>query len=262
MPQIKEDFICASVYNALPHIREASQFPEDEKSALEDLRSLLTKHQIPAGVSIRLIHKHFDAKDGEIMVFEKVDVPIGGTVKVMRPVKTQDAAKLRGLHYFVDDAGDLQAYEYGASEVVDVLRYESFLAEFCQVVTSLGLQCKFGLKLRALEDATKENDNWSEFEFTAKRSTIMIPKGLPVPQGHFDITLATEWNSNSAVNGFDSCSHGLSWCSHCSHCYHTDDDHNPGRRHSDMDFYLGGIKVEAGTPVHSIVETVTEICVN
>lgn len=35
--------------------------PDDDSKDLADLRELLVKHKVPKYVSVRLLHKHFDA---------------------------------------------------------------------------------------------------------------------------------------------------------------------------------------------------------
>ncbi|CAJ0544372.1 Ff.00g035830.m01.CDS01 [Fusarium sp. VM40] len=121
-------------------------------SDLTELLALLFKHDVPLGVSVRLVHKHLDVCDGEAMAF-----------KSNRP--------LHGLNYFVDSDGMPLAYEYTTDDTMDMAPYTSFLTEFCRLVTQKGLQMKFGLKLSTKEDATAA----TEFEYPHLRSTIIIP---------------------------------------------------------------------------------------
>ncbi|CAI6097445.1 unnamed protein product [Clonostachys chloroleuca] len=46
--------------------------PDDDSKDLVDIRELLVKHNAPKHVSIRLLHKHFDACDGEVMAVGNV----------------------------------------------------------------------------------------------------------------------------------------------------------------------------------------------
>lgn len=73
MALLKDTFISPSVYSSLPHITDVSNVPTDHLSDLADLRTLLAKHNVPSGVSVRLIHKHFDAMDSEVMAFKQVE---------------------------------------------------------------------------------------------------------------------------------------------------------------------------------------------
>jgi hypothetical protein len=136
-------------------------------------------------VSLRLIHKYFDAVDSEVMAFKQVEAQPSGKVLVMRPVGSPDASRLRGVNYFVDKDGSLQAYEYTESEVVDMPKYAASMAEFCVLVVKWGLQHKLGLKLKS----DWEIISWAKFEIPSERSTLIIPKGLPVPEGDLELAL-------------------------------------------------------------------------
>lgn len=111
MASIKDNFVSPAVYNHLPHIADVANVPKDDAKDIADLRALLAKHNLPNGVAIRLIHKHFDLHDGEIMAFKEVTAKPFGNVLVMRPVASAATLQAHGLNYFVDDAGQLQAYE-------------------------------------------------------------------------------------------------------------------------------------------------------
>jgi len=242
MAYLKDSLVPAALYNSLPHINEVSDVPEKYSKDLEDLRALLSKHNLPKGVFIRLIHKHYDLKEGESMAFSKVDVPLQGTVTVMHPTNPSETSKLRGVHFFVDEQGCLQAYEYSTTEGPNISNYRSFLEEFCRIVSERGLQMKYGLKLQVDPD----EHGWTEFEFPSKRSTIMIPEGMPIPDGKYDLNVVTEW-------GFLPTKRDCYHCGHiCWHCVHVD-SHETG-------VYLGAQKVEPGTPIWGIVNAVIAVC--
>lgn len=158
-----ETFVPFNTYNSLPLIKEVANVPSDNSEDLEDLRKLLTKHNVPKDVSIRLIHKHFDTENGEVMMFDKVALPDYGTVQIMQPVLPSSSRQLRGIHYFVNGEGSLQAYEYATYDVPDMSKFASFLEEFCRAVSERNLQCKFGLKLKVEDELDRMS--WTEFEF-------------------------------------------------------------------------------------------------
>jgi hypothetical protein len=251
MTSLKDTLVSFTTYNNLPHIHDVSDVPKNHSRDLEDLRALLVKHNVPSGVCVRLIHKHYDVEDGEVMGFQEVTVPPYGNVTAMHPLKSPDPSKLHGIHYFVDKDGLLQAYEYAATEGSDMSNYESFLVEFCRIVVGRSLQMKYGLKLQCDIDETSR----TEFELPSKRSTIMIPEGMPTPDGEYDVEVVTEWSSKPNV--------GKKGCSHCWHnvksCSHKSLNGNFGSP-EEVDIYLGAQKVEPGTPVWSIVTAVTEVC--
>ncbi|GJD04213.1 hypothetical protein ColKHC_13038 [Colletotrichum higginsianum] len=181
MSSLIDTFVPSSTYNTLPLISQVAGAPTDHSQDLQDLRELLNKHNVPEGVSVRLIHKHFDTTEGEVMVFDKIPVPGHGFVQIMKPIVPPNGNQLRGIHYFVDDNGSLQAYEYGNHDAPDMSGLQSFFAEFCSLVSERGLQRKFGLKLQREDDTDQKG--WTEYELHSKRGTIMFPDGMPMPDG-------------------------------------------------------------------------------
>ena len=218
MELLNNSYLPSERYNTFPHIAVNSRVPEEHADDLKALRGILAKHSVPDGVSIRLIHKHADTKDGEVMIFKKVNVP-GGHVQVMRPIAVADAGVLQPLHYFVDDDGSLQAYEYTPDEISipDVSGLSAFLAEFRAFVCKRNLNRKFGLKLKADRDPVATA--WTEYDFPEKRGTIMIPEALPAPDFNENSFLTlTDWIKNHESEPALGCSHSQSQCSHqCSH---------------------------------------------
>jgi hypothetical protein len=268
MDILKDTFIPFSTYNTLPHISEVNQVPEVCSTDLEDLRGLLAKHKVPRGVSIRLVHKHFDVQDGEVMMFKNVVLPSLDTVQAMRPIQSTNVSNLRGIHFFVDQDGKLQAYEYSTAEVPNLSKFGEFLAEFCCMVTKRGLQRKLGLKMKC--EGQLESTNWTEYELPAQRSTIMIPKGLPMPEeaqrDRPGYKVSTEWRADAKDDDNTSCDHSITICSHCSHCFHTDTLKQLCQKiigdtdkAVDSGMYLGCHKIQPGTPIFDLVNTVVEV---
>ncbi|KAG6049275.1 hypothetical protein E4U39_006262 [Claviceps sp. Clav50 group G5] len=255
MASLINTLVPSSTYNSLPLISQVAEAPKDYSKDLEVLRELLKKHGIPQGVSVRLIHKHFDTLEGEVMVFDKVSVPDHGFVQIMKPIIPSKNNQLRGIHYFVDENACLQAYEYGNYEVPDMYGFEAFLAEFCSLVSQRGLQRIFGLKIQH-EDVT-EQTGWTEYELHAKRGTIMFPDGMPMPDGDGDYSVTTEWKAilnqlPRTCKHSTTCWHGQSTCKHCKHC-NRHPDQTAFNDINETGICLGGQKILPGTPVHDIV---------
>ena len=82
----------------------------------------------------------------------------------------------------MDDAGDLQAFEYTTIEGgVDLAAYPAFVAEFCAALVQRGMQHKFGL---AIKSGVAEHGFWIELVQEAteradprvkKRDELVIP---------------------------------------------------------------------------------------
>jgi hypothetical protein len=251
MSSLINTFIPSEVYNTLPTILEVDEIASSHTDDLKDLRALLTKHDVPHSlISIRLIHKHFDTKDGEVMVFfDNVPVPGYGFAQIMKPVKLQEDSRsqLESIHYLVDENGRFQAYEYLAcnaeakdNSAEDLQRFEPFLKDFCDLVSERGLQRIYGLKIKrsahpssadVVQREEAELTNWTEFEFPSQRGTIMFPTGMPMPSLEGS-SIQTEWqnillSSDPRATSSATCGHGQCYrsghgggggSSSCSHC--------------------------------------------
>lgn len=255
MAFIKQAFPPPTIYNSLPHIGEVSSVPQNETDSLEILRCLLAKYNVPNRISIRLIHKHFDIHPGEAMIIKTLDVPKYGNVSILRPIEIPTDNMLTGLHFFVDQDGALQAYEYAYCSLpaMDISGLEPFFREFCQKVMEHGLQKKFGLKISG--DLTA-HIGWTEFEFEEHRRTIMVPEGLPTPQGHFDVVVNTEFHTDS-MNDMEACRHtSRKTCAHCRHCQHGKKKaEDPGTEK----LIIGGELIEPGSAFHNFYHAVREV---
>lgn len=261
MARLRDTIITSSVYNSLPRIGESLDVPDRCAADLEILRALLAKHKVPDGVNVRLIHRHSDTQDGEAMAFGTVEVP-SGVVQVMRPLMVKDYKNLRPIQYFVDDDRNLQAYEYTIDETpaVDLQDHESFLEEFCRTVAERGLERKFGLKIQ--DEGRFAGMNWSEYEIPSRRSTIIIPKGLPAPAEIEDSdgwSVMTEWPKNAPIGGPRQHVCQRHCNRHCrSHCRGHKKKIAVDGGEIDEAFTIGGQEVVAGTPFHRLVCAVVE----
>lgn len=263
-------FVASSFYNSLPHIQDVSGAPDENSTDLEIPRVLLVKYNVPKNISIRLVHKHYDALDGELMVFDRMKLPTHDTVQTMRLLVPRRDSGLRGIHYLVNYQGALQAYEYARCGIPDTSKLGPFFAEFCRIVTERNLQHKFGLKIKTVDEL--DQTGWTEYELYGKRSTVMFPDGMPQPQvdsakdGHQGpgYTVTTEWlgvgenkRGETNCNHKTQCSHGSKKCTHCKHCS-LHNTRNEGDVHNEKDLCIGGQMVEPGTPMHEILSAVAE----
>jgi len=190
------------------------------------------------------------------MAFKEVPVPTHGTVYSMGPLQpAQEPSQLRPVHYYVDETGSFQAYEYTTAQVPDLSRYTAFLTEFSRTVVERGLHHIFGLKLNSKMDVT----GWVEFEFRDKRSTIVFPDGMPIPEGidyDSDSNVVTEWGAKD-LDGIET-PILRRWCASCQrNCNHSKG--KAGNLPKESEVYLGGQKIECGSPVYTIVNTVIKV---
>ncbi|KAJ3493479.1 hypothetical protein NLG97_g4709 [Lecanicillium saksenae] len=257
MTKFIHSMLPASRYNLLPLIADNDKVPEEHQEDLEFLQSLLKKHEISSGVSIRLIHKHFDANEGEVMVFDTVTLPGQGSIQTMKPVLATPELHVKGMHYFVDSNNDLQAYEYTTGEVPNIGPCEAFMQEFCSYVASRSLQSKFGLKM-ANKHSTGES-SWTEYEMIDKRVTIMFPGATPVPQAECDdnFTVCTEWGQPDIDDqGPSVCNHSTK-CSHCTHCpsHRSNNQSSMTTGDAETGYSIGGHLALPGTPLYKVIHS-------
>ncbi|KGQ06988.1 hypothetical protein BBAD15_g7713 [Beauveria bassiana D1-5] len=252
MTILLDTLVSPEAYNALPLISEVAAAPDAQSQHLEHLRELLHKHKVPKGVSVRLLHKHFNTNDGEVMMFQNVPVSNHGHVKIMKPVVPERSSQPRGIHFFVTDDATLQAYEYAMTNVPDMGDFQDFLSEFCRVVIERGLQRTFGLKLLCEEE--EEHTGWTEFELNSERGTVMFPRGMPMPTGESDFTVTTEWEG-TAKDAATPSKHS-SACSHTRVCTHCNGHPSKLVHEFGEEYCLGGQSVQPGTALHAIVDQI------
>jgi hypothetical protein len=244
MGSLINTFVPHGTYNDLPHISDVAQAPIDDIKDLNDLCALLDKHHV-MDVCIRLVHKHFDTQEGEVMVFENIPIPEHGTIQTMKPVVASGNPQLRGIHYFVNDEGSFQAYEYADYVAPDLTSIEPFLQEFCHIVSKRGLQHKSGLKVNRGDNT--DRIGWTEFELDQHRCTIMLQDGMPMPDSEFDVAVTTEWGGLTEIPT-SMCKHAS--CKHCRHCRgHQNRSCSFDDDSSEMGCCIGGKWVVPGTPL-------------
>ncbi|KAK0639730.1 hypothetical protein B0T16DRAFT_432400 [Cercophora newfieldiana] len=173
-----------SMYNQIPFIHEMHKAAETHANDLDYLTRLLEKHQMPASVCVKLIHIHFHLNEGEILAVREFDAPPHGRIPLLGPMAAADAisgaTNVHGCHYLVDEAGDLQAFEYTTMEGgVDLAAHPAFVSEFCAAVAQRGLQRAFGL---AVKSGVATEGEWVELDYPDKRSTFLLPGRIALPQ--------------------------------------------------------------------------------
>ncbi|VUC26775.1 unnamed protein product [Clonostachys rosea] len=181
MSLLIETFVPSSTYNHLPLITEVASAPDIYKKDLEELRELMQKHNVPKGVSVRLIHKHFDTTAGEVMIFEKVAIPEPSFVQVMKPMVPSTSSKLR----------------------------------------ERGLQNIFGLKLQLDSDAEHTGWTEYEFHAQRGTIMFPDGMPMPGGQSDLSVTTEWKAILKQLPRNCKhstTCAHGATRCKHCRHC--------------------------------------------
>jgi hypothetical protein len=221
MAIIKSDILPADIYNTLPYINDVTQIPHDNAADIADLKQLLVKYQLPENVRIKLVHIHFKLGKGEVFAARDVHIPEHGNVNIMQAIPASQHDSLYGYHFYVDEDGNLSAYEYMEAPGPDISEQRAFLDEFCQMIKDRGLQHKLGLSIRH----AKEDESTYELEYPAKRACIDVPWSVPLPYNEGSFETMTEFLRDLPVDGATK-SH-----IHHKHCGHTDrkrDDNGDG----------------------------------
>ncbi|KAF5137713.1 hypothetical protein E5D57_001492 [Metarhizium anisopliae] len=180
MGVVKNTYPPASLYNRLPFIHDMGHVAETYADHLNYLRNLMDTHDMPPSVCVKLIHIHFHLNNGEILAVRELNAPPHGKIPFLQPTTPDVAGNVYGCNYIVDDAGDLQAFEYTTTEGgPDLVAYPAFVAEFCAAVVQRGMQHKFGL---AINSGAAERGSWMELDFPEKRATFLLPGHVALPQ--------------------------------------------------------------------------------
>jgi hypothetical protein len=177
MAALKNDILPAAIYNTLPHIHNMEEIPVKHAHDIYDLSALMKKYNLGDRVRIKLVHIHFQLKEGEVFAARDVVVPKIGACNIMQAVPVQLFQPLYPHHYFVNDNGDLAAYEYMSQPGPDLSQHPAFVHEFCQFVRERSLQRTLGLSLRHSDRLIATN----ELEYPEKRVCIDVPTEVPLP---------------------------------------------------------------------------------
>jgi hypothetical protein len=180
------------MYNTLPTIAKVTGVAQNLHKEIAHLRAVIQRQDLQDTCSVRLIHKHFDLVEGEIMVFGAVPVAGLPGIMVMTPAKPDALPIIKGLHYYVGESGQLEPYKYtGSDAALDISKYPHFLEEFAALLVDRGVQGNLGLAV-ALKG---KREAFQELEARERRSTLLIPAYVEMPPGYSEARtpVITDW---------------------------------------------------------------------
>jgi len=252
MGVVKNSFPPLSTYNGIPFIDEVHHVAETHKDDLKRLIDLLEKHDLPTSVCIKLIHIHFHLQEDEIMAFSEFSAPPHSQIPFLGARTPQADTKYYGCHYLVDEAGDLQAFEYTMMEGgVDLALYPEMVAEFCDVVVQRGLQHKFGL---AIKSGVAKHGSWVELDYPEKRATFLLPSHIEMPKSDLLVERSTKTQFLPPKHELPGDTH-----KHTEH-YHSkkkdvDENDEPliNGVSTKKGLFLTGMPLHSGTPFYTVV---------
>jgi hypothetical protein len=127
-------------YNSLPSVDTAD---EELRSAtafddfLETTRKIIFKHKLENYVGLRLIHKHFSVKAGEVMM-EEFQIHKGKPALVTRPVEVEEARSLCSLpaSWILSGDGNFHVFETSTDPAIQGV-IDKISEEFLKEISSL-----------------------------------------------------------------------------------------------------------------------------
>jgi hypothetical protein len=185
--------ISAQEYNSLPYVREAHDLSLTDHHTLArtQLLDLINAHGLSNIFSVHLLHKHADAPDGKLMVYElvkKSEHPAFRVLMPRSPRKDEDGEALKAKYFFANASGVMRAYEYSREPMPDIKPYADFCSIFAQKLITLKVEEQYSLGVIPTEQLTDA----TEIELPAMNATVFV-KDLELP----DYSAVTDWMNNA-----------------------------------------------------------------
>jgi hypothetical protein len=182
--------ISSHEYNILPQVKEAHESSEKEGygPARAQLLELISDHNLNHLFSVHLLHKHLDAPDGKVMVYELVRSSDHPTFRVLVPRSPREdedgEALLKPKYFFATRAGTMKAYEYSREPMPNTEKYHWFFPMFARRLLDLKVEDTFCLGIIPSEQLTGA----TEIELPEFHATVFV-RDLELP----DPCAITEW---------------------------------------------------------------------
>ncbi|KKP00540.1 hypothetical protein THAR02_07344 [Trichoderma harzianum] len=248
-----------SLYNGIPFIHDMGDAAQIYADDLNYLKGLLDKHGMPPSVCIKLIHIHFHLNEGEILAISEISAPPYGQIPFLAPMTPDAETRVYGCHYIVDDASNLQPFEFTTNQRgVDLAAYPAFVSEFCAAVAQRGLKHKFGLSIKS---GAAEHGSWIELDYPEKRATFLIPSHVSLPQSEHVEQRTTKTLFSSSKGEIENPSQPTGTHIHTEH-YHAGqlmDDDKPIVEGvtTDGGLFLTGIPLDPASAFYTVVSAIS-----
>jgi hypothetical protein len=195
-PTMDQSPIPSKEYNSLPYVRKAHERSEStaHEAARVQLLQLIHDHNLDHMFSVHLLHKHSDAPEGKVMVYELVcgsDHPTFRVLVPRDPRKDKDADSiLNPKYFFATAAGTMRAYEYSKEPMPDIAKHHWFLPIFARKLLDLKVQDTFSLGVIPLVQLTGA----TEIELSNFHATVFV-KDLEITNP----SAVTDWFNPAAA---------------------------------------------------------------
>ena len=184
-------------YNNLPTIDAAHEQSKSYSNAPEKLVQIVKSHGLSDKLAVRIIHKHFDLRHGEIALFRTVRAanvdayllsPVSAASVNAAPINyaIQDK-KLVPVEYTTDDS-------QLASGALDSQEYAAFRSAYIAEAEKLGVSNLYGISVLPKKEAPPD---LTEGEIAGYRATITVPKALFTKAGYTGTQIPNNWKATS-----------------------------------------------------------------
>jgi len=187
------------VYNTLLHPEDQ---PDVTERTLKDLGELFVRHKVQDVFGIHLLHGHFMAPEGTVLVGTHFNLPTNSNACWTKPVPIAGLKMdtLQGHVFTLQSDGSFIPYEYheGAPDAKAASTSPAFFQEFADFLQKQNLASLIALQLL---DGTEKNTNM-EF-MTGPQSTVMLDERDVI--GFDQPRISTGWSFRVGDDGIISC---------------------------------------------------------
>ena len=184
-------------YNSLPTIDHAHEQSKSYANAPDKLAQIVKSYGLSDKVAVRIIHKHFDLRHGEIACYRTVRAA-NVDAYLLSPVKASSVTACP-INYAIQDK-KLVPVEYTtddsqlASGALDSQEYASFRSAYVAEAEKLGVSHLYGVSVLPKKEAPPD---LTEGEIAGYRATITVPKALFTKAGITGTQIPNNWKATS-----------------------------------------------------------------
>jgi hypothetical protein len=177
MPQPNYSVISAQDFNTIPDIHDQVDIPNDP-ALFAALGKTFRKYDVHKRFGLHLLHRHFDLPEGCIMLKSNVDTDISLTT--ITHLDLIEQSPIRGVLYFLNDAGSFQAYEFEHGDALDIS--STFLEELSEILHKFKMEKVIALDTGAVHAS---RDNFPNFEYVVgDTATVTVRVDKKVESHH------------------------------------------------------------------------------
>ena len=184
-------------YNNLLTIDAADQEAKSFPNAPENLLQIVRSFGLSDKLAVRIMHKHFDLRHGEIALFRTVRAA-NVDAYVLSPVSAASVTAAP-INYAIRDK-QLVPVEYTTDDsqltsgALDSQEFAAFRSAFVAEAEKLGVSNLYGISVLPKKEASAD---LTEGEIAGFRGTITVPKALFTKAGVVGTEIPNNWKATS-----------------------------------------------------------------